>query len=100
MYSGSATTDSFIAPILDALIGKYRLGSVYCGVNRFVDIGMQYNKTTFTTADFDKIRYDVYFKQYTTPLREVVIVSQKIAYTFDNKVTLTIEKLKKPEGSL
>jgi len=76
------------------------LDSVYYGVNRFVDIGMRYNKTTFTTADFDKIRSDVYFKQYTTPLREVVIVSQKTAYPFDNKVTLTIEKLKKQEGSL
>jgi len=109
MKSGSAATDPVIAPLLDAFFEDGKLGSTdldsmyYDNVNRLKDTGMRYNKTTLTAADFDKIRSDVYFKEYTAPLREVVIKEGDVVFYITKggkRGLIKIITMTDPEGDL
>lgn len=110
MYSGgSPVSNPTIAPLLDVYFEDGKLGSTdldsmyYDNVNRLKDTGMRYNKTTLTAADFDKIRSDIYFKEYTAPLREVVIKEGDIVFFITKggkRGLIKIITMTDPEGDL
>ncbi len=108
MYSGSKTTNATIAPLLDAFFDDGKLGStdldsIYYDVNRLKDTGMRYNKTTLTAADFDKIRSDVYFKDYTAPFREVAIKAGDVVFFVTKggkRGLIKIISMSDPQGDL
>lgn len=109
VYGGSKTKNPDIAPLLDVYYEDSKLGSTdldsmyYNNVNRLRDTGTRYNKTTFTPTDFDNIKSDVFFKNYTAPLREVTIEPGDVVYFITKggkKGLLKIISLTDPKGDL
>jgi len=108
MLSGGATTDPALAPLVDgffddAKLASTDLDSVYYDVNRLPDTGMRYNTTTLTAADFDKIKSDVFFKNYTAPFREVAIKEGDVVFFITKggkKGLIKIISMTEPQGDL
>ncbi|MDP4201079.1 MAG: hypothetical protein Q8861_00165 [Bacteroidota bacterium] len=108
MQSGSATTDPDVAPLLDVFFDDAKLActdldSIYYGVNRLKDTGTRFNKTTLSAADFDKIRSDIYFKDYTAPLKEVAIKEGDVIFFITKggkRGLIKIISMTEPEGDL
>lgn len=108
MKSGSATTDPDVAPLLDVFFDDAKfactdLDSAYYPVNRLKDTGTRFNKTSLTAAAFDKIRSDVYFKDYTAPYKEIVIKEGDVIFFITKggkRGLIKIISMSDPEGDL
>ena len=77
--SGSATEDPELRPFIDVffdegLLANIDLDAKWYGYNRLPDTGIRYATTTFTSADFDKMKSDELFKDLEATL-EIVPVS-------------------------
>jgi len=107
-YGGSAVENPTLRPLVDVFFDDSKLGNVdldsmYYGYNRLSDSGIRYAKTTFTSASFDAMKVDDYFKDLVATLPIITIKLNDVVFfkaKSGKKGLLRVSVLTFPTGDL